>query len=560
MSGILETFLLLFESDADDVRRGTDEANNSAEQLDETLQQIDEDTKKINASTDTMIKMALGALGAFLSVGAALSSINASAELADGLGKAADAIGENVEDLHAWAETVARSGGTVEGFIGTLKNFNTSVVALATTGKGQLEPFFKQLGISAKDSNGKIKGTLQLLPELADKFAKMDSAKSAGLGQKLGLDPGTIALLQSGRRATEDAIRRQKEFGVVTKEQAEIAGKYNDTVDDTKQIMQSLSMSFATSVLPALTKGFEWLQIGLLWVKDNQRFIITFFSAIAAVVTAIYLPAMLSAAAATIAATWPILAIIAACALLALVIDDVIAFINGENSALGELIKQYPLLGEAIDFVVSQFRVMIRTGQAVIQFFKDLWNDPENAVKNFSNTLGKIWDDFLASNPRLQAAMKSITDAFSKVGDAIKGIWDSVKQYFIDMLNGLLGPLNSLLTRLGKEKIEFGGTSPTNESGKPISNADALSRLQDGVAKGQSMISQASNNPLAAQSSNSIANSQSQQVSKTISVNTGDINVSTQATDPMGVANATRDMLMSSFGQGIDQMDDGVAG
>lgn len=46
-----------------------------------------------------------------------------------------------------------------------------------------------------------------VLPELAESFEKLSKQESAALGQKLGLDQGTIMLLRRGRREVEDQIR-----------------------------------------------------------------------------------------------------------------------------------------------------------------------------------------------------------------------------------------------------------------------------------------------------------------------------------------------------------------
>ena len=95
---------------------------------------------------------------------------------------------------------------------------------------------------------------------------------------------------------------------------------------------------------------------------DHAMFVVGFFGAIAAVVAAIYLPAMIAAAAATLAATWPIIAIGAAIALaaaaFALIYDDIMNFIDGNDSMIGNMMEKYPLVKTLVMGIVEAFKFM----------------------------------------------------------------------------------------------------------------------------------------------------------------------------------------------------------
>ena len=80
--------------------------------------------------------------------------------------------------------------------------------------------------------------------------------------------------------------------------------------------------------------------------------------------------------------------------------------------------------------------------------------------------------------------------------------------------------------------------------------------IAEQVKVAQSVIAQ-TNNPLAAQTSNSIANGVSRLSSNT--VNVGDVNIHTQATDSAGVAGAITEHLQSQMRNMVDQHDDGLA-
>jgi hypothetical protein len=77
------------------------------------------------------------------------------------------------------------------------------------------------------------------------------------------------------------------------------------------------------------------------------------------------------------------------------------------------------------------------------------------------------------------------------------------------------------------------------------------------LEKGKSAINTASNSPIAAQTSGSIANSFKSSARNT-SVQTGDIIVQTQATDAEGIAREVGGSLNSQMRAAVDNFDDGV--
>lgn len=99
---VLDTFLILFESDASDVKKGTDEANKSAETLDKTLDKIGASTDGLTESMSEFSKVALGSLAAFLSLGGAIGGTIEKAEEIDALSRAAQSLSMPIEDIDAW--------------------------------------------------------------------------------------------------------------------------------------------------------------------------------------------------------------------------------------------------------------------------------------------------------------------------------------------------------------------------------------------------------------------------------------------------------------------------
>ncbi|WP_235399318.1 hypothetical protein [Escherichia coli] len=101
---VLETFMILFESDASDVKKGTDAANKSAETLDKTLSKIGITTDGITSSFSGLATVALGSMAAFLSLGGIISGTIEKAEEIDALARSAQSLNMPVEDLDAWGK------------------------------------------------------------------------------------------------------------------------------------------------------------------------------------------------------------------------------------------------------------------------------------------------------------------------------------------------------------------------------------------------------------------------------------------------------------------------
>ena len=175
--------------------------------------------------SDTTVAAALAAaafaLGAIFSIGAIKSSISEVSNFVDTLNDSAEALGVNVSALHAWDNGAQMSGGQTGAFTASLGTLNTGLNAIATKGTGLMLPFFKQLGLSMKDIKEGAKDPIGALQKMSDSFSKLSAAEAAGLGSKMGLDQGTINLLREGRTGLDEIIRKQKELGVVTEEQAE---------------------------------------------------------------------------------------------------------------------------------------------------------------------------------------------------------------------------------------------------------------------------------------------------------------------------------------------------
>ena len=376
---LLSTFAILFETDADKAAKDTDDLAKSLEDIEDSAKgatdSVDDATASYNEnsrSAGALTKTMFGLVAAYVSVEAIASRVFDNASQIDAMGKFTQTLGLNIVELDAWGTAVARNGGSADAFRGTVESLQNSLQDISITGGGEIINTLAMIGVQATDSSGKIKSAFEILPEIADAFSRMSTQQSFAFGRRLGLDQGTILTLQQSRYEIGKLVERQKQLGGVTKEGYERAALFNDQWDDTKRVFNSLWLSANNTILPLLQgilKGFESV---VLWVKNNQTLVEGFFIGVAGAITVAYLPAITSAASATLVAIAPFVAIGAAITAVglavALLYEDIKAWVNGGRSAIGLILGSFE---EFKDKVSGVFDSISKKWQEFVKLFMD---------------------------------------------------------------------------------------------------------------------------------------------------------------------------------------------
>ncbi len=364
---LLSTFAILFETDAkkaaddvedlsdalDDVEKGAEGATGAT---DDTTKAFNDNAVSVGALTKTMV----GLIGSLVAVDAIASKIFDTAANIDTIGKLSQTIGLNIVELDAWGAAAERNGGSAEALRGTVESLQGSLQDINITGGGEIINTLAMIGVQATKANGEIKSAFEVLPEIADAFSRMSTEQSFAFGKRLGLDQGTILTLQQSRYEVEKLVERQKALGAVIKEGYEAAAIFNDQWDDTKRSFNSLWLSANSTILPLFSnilKGFESI---VVWVRNNGTLVEGFFIGVAGVITAVYLPAIVAAAAATLVAISPFVLIGAAIAAtgvaVAVLYEDITAWVDGSKSAIGELIGTFENLKDKVTGILDDIR------------------------------------------------------------------------------------------------------------------------------------------------------------------------------------------------------------
>ena len=498
--GIAETFYILFKSNSDDLVAGNERAEKSTKKIQKELTATGQLSDKVGKSFGGLIGAAARAFIAIAGTAALIGSARAAVNYADGLGELSEALNIDIEKLSVWGDAVKRSGGTAEGFFDTLKTATASLQEFATKGTSRTAPFFQALNIRMTDSKGKVREFIDILPELADRFSQIGKQEAFGLGQKLGLDRGTIMLLQKGRIEVDALIRKQKELGIVTKEDAALSAKFNDQLDDTSHAFRTISLRLGLLIIPSLTSLFNKLEIIFVFFSKHKDLAVGAIIGIAGAITAYMLPALVRIGVANVIAFAPFYAvagvIAAVGAAIALVYEDIQHYLAGQKSLIGYLFEKFPTLKTVIEAVgksISWFlESLLYTGKFILQ----------------------VWDDVTGT---LRDAIGIILDFLGLLGKA----YTKIKQVFTK-----------------NKSIDINSTI---------------------AQTGNAALASANNLPFSQFSTSNILNSASKSLSRNITVQTGKIEIVTNATDAVGVADSLGDSLKTAIRQAMENADDGVA-
>jgi hypothetical protein len=193
---------------------------------------------------------------AVVAAGAAFAGlVRQSINTADEMGKTAQRIGVSTESLSQLQHAANLSGTSLEGL-------NTGLLRLSRTASdaanGMAGPSraFAAIGVSAKNLDGTLKGTEELMLEVADKFAEIeDGAGKAALAQELFGRSGAqlIPMLNQGRDGLEAMKREADKLGLTIDGQtSKAAQRFNDQLTRLRGAFDGIIRQAAARLLPTL--------------------------------------------------------------------------------------------------------------------------------------------------------------------------------------------------------------------------------------------------------------------------------------------------------------------
>lgn len=536
---IFDTFFVLFEADNKNLKKNAKETEQIVEKTHKELVKTDEATKRLSHSIGEMVSHATGAIAAILSVSAIEQGIHAATEYAHAIGLMSDQLGYNSEALDAWSGVVEKASGYAGAgyyFQYTVQNMDIALKDIAKTADGEAAKAFRKLGIHIKDSDGHARKFLDLLPEISRSFEKLSKSQSSALGYKIGLDFATIQALQKGSKEIDELIKREKELGLVTKHDTEVAEKFKNQQLDTNHAFRSLFVMLGTDILPSLEKVYKFFEGVAIYLRSHKNLITGTIIGISVAVTAYLIPSIYAAARAGtllngVFSKWFILiAVIAAIGVaIGYIYDDFMVFKSGGESVIGDLVAKFPEIGEAIEYI----------SEAISW----LWG--------LLKKLGVVSFDLLIGTLKFIAHMiVSIVKGFKAGYDLLKKIGNVTG--ITKAVNYVVNKIKNSDNEVENERKKLGYYNNPEEI-KEIGDYEKSKNILDEAASKENINK---NLPLPLVN-NSLTNNASN-VNKTTNVTTGPITVNTQASNPDDISKAFSNTLTGHISHAIDNFSDGV--
>lgn len=198
------------------------------------------------------------ALGASIGVGLKVIGglVKESIDAADATAKMAQSLGTSTESLSQLTYAADLSGVSQEALATSMGKLARQA-ADAASGSKTAGAVFEAMGVQVTDANGSLKGTDQLLAEVADRFASYeDGAAKTALAQELFGKSGAqlIPLLNSGASGIDALKEEADRLGITLSGPASKAAEaFNDNLSRLNAAKQGLGRQIAQQLLPTLS-------------------------------------------------------------------------------------------------------------------------------------------------------------------------------------------------------------------------------------------------------------------------------------------------------------------
>jgi hypothetical protein len=225
--------------------------------VDQTKAAFDSIKRGLGGLTDTAksVNGLLANLGVAVSVAGLTAMVKSAIDTGDALDEMSQRVGVSVETLSVWKPAAEQSGVSGESFEKGLRKLSTTMVE-AATGSADAARGFSAIGVEFKNQDGTLRGTDQVLLDLAERFKTMpDGAEKTALAVQLLGKSGAelIPFFNQGRDGINELSAEMQALGVqMSGETAAQAGAFNDALDNLKLATTSIGNQIIASLLPAL--------------------------------------------------------------------------------------------------------------------------------------------------------------------------------------------------------------------------------------------------------------------------------------------------------------------
>ena len=182
-------------------------------------------------------------------------AVNKTAELGDRVDKLSQKIGLSRKGFQEWDYVCSQSGMQVESLQMGMKTLVNQIDGVTKGNKASIATFNK-LGVSVRDSSGKVKNQEQVFNECVIALTKMkDGSTKAKIANDLfGRSGAELAPIINGNAQTITNLKnRAHELGLVMGDElVDNCVEYGDLMDDMKKATTMLGAGIASALMPSI--------------------------------------------------------------------------------------------------------------------------------------------------------------------------------------------------------------------------------------------------------------------------------------------------------------------
>lgn len=435
------------------------------------------------------VNSAVKAIGASLAVVFVKNQLTKFADMAQHLDTLSKKTGISTKEIQDWGNAVQIEGGSAEAFEGTLQHLSDEMQNITVTGTSGMVPMLAKLGISYRNVGGSMKTPIQLLRDLSVKFQGLSNQQAFSLGKKLGLDDGTIALLQKGSKGIDEILKKTSKLAVLNEKDIKRGIQLRKSWQELSLVFKKLGMMIGSAFLPIANKLTSWALKLSEWCNNNGENVKHIFEALAIIwgvnIAQKAIPSLMKAL--SLLFSHPLFSV--GLATLVALFDDLRTFMEGGDS----MFNWQPVLDGFQEFINSPLWEKLKG------LFSSIWELIKSLVSMFVSLFDLLSD---------LGVFKALGVALGVVADALGLIVDGLK-WIVDKGAGVMKWIGNL----------FGGKK---EEAEPVKNAN----LSDANVKALQKLEKETTPtiPLTAANNNNVNNSQTSTSIGNITINTsGDV-------------------------------------
>lgn len=421
---------------------------------------LQEGIKKTENSLRTFGKIFGSLVASYLSYNVFKGVIDGYVDFNNELARNVALTGGSIQEVSALGNAMKRFGGDSNSVISAIKAINSGLQQ-ARFGGGALIEVAKKYGLMVKNYGSAEKTILGL----ANQMGRYDRQTRIAIASQLGLDDAMVRAFADGGKELEKLVNKQKSLGVVTDEDVKISQDFNNSILDLKDLFSAITRDLARVVVPIFTKLVDTLYSFFEYIRKHKVLVIAFFAALAVALSPIV--AMFTAMAVeSVLAFAPFYAVIAVVSAIALIIEDIYYYFQGWDSATGELVKKYPILGQALERLRPFFQSLFDIFDALVDLVKDpSWDNLANVVKKIGQALLNFVElpfkaiqsavnSLIEQFPSLGVALKPVKVIIDAIVEAFKWLIDAVGNFSLDKLTQGLNDIKDSVTGFGSDLLD----------------------------------------------------------------------------------------------------------